>query len=846
MGNGNHIRAVDEHEIEGAQERPSSEETRPRDGDPNEAEHSDEFFVEHIATQASRKWMLPAAMIVLITAWTALFGWTIHREVLGGASLDRWIAWAGAWSLPVILILAIWLLILRTSTREAARFGDAAAALARESDHLEARLLVVNRELSLAREFLASETRALETLGRTAAGRLSEHAERLNDLVVDNGERLEAIAGVSSIARDNMERLRNDLPVIANSAKDVANQIASVGDRANESLEALAVGFDRLDAAGRASDERTSHVRSVIDETLAEYQLTTERLSELAEARFTALRENGAGFRAELDAHEVEVLAAQERRFAKMRDEAAANSAQIRAGEEEAISAWEGQVEAMHERLASAVAEIARIDEQALDASNDKLAALVSEAEQVDRTLAERDRQFAEKLDERQTRLEEISQAAMARLETWMTEFDELLELRRNSQIAHVEAIEGSGAGLRSEFERIGETIGAIANQTRDAENGIARSSEQFAAALSSNREPLEQAAHTLSELTDMSVRLLELIRASAKHGREDIPPAIGDLEVRLAMAKDRVDDLRDRMQDTSASGERLAETVESATAMSRDAGEKLDELTGRIVESTDRQSETLAGLRELLATFDRENRVAADTMRDELGAALTEVADRARAALSEIESEQDVRLRTLADGIASRSGEAIDRALDRKLDEVMSGFEEGARRAAEASHEAAVQMRDQLTRVNELTSNLESRIAHARAQAQEQTDNDFSRRVALISESLNSNAIDIGKALSTEVTDTAWTSYLRGDRGIFTRRAVRLIDNTELREIADLFDADPDFREHVSRYIHDFEAMLRTLLSTRDGNVLGVTVLSSDMGKLYVVLAQAIQRLRE
>ena len=109
-----------------------------------------------------------------------------------------------------------------------------------------------------------------------------------------------------------------------------------------------------------------------------------------------------------------------------------------------------------------------------------------------------------------------------------------------------------------------------------------------------------------------------------------------------------------------------------------------------------------------------------------------------------------------------------------------------------------------------------------------------------------HSNAIDITKALSTDVTDTAWTSYLRGDRGIFTRRAVRLLDNTEAREIAELYDADHDFRDHVSRYIHDFEAMLRTLLSTRDGNAISVTLLSSDMGKLYVVLAQALERLRQ
>jgi len=48
-----------------------------------------------------------------------------------------------------------------------------------------------------------------------------------------------------------------------------------------------------------------------------------------------------------------------------------------------------------------------------------------------------------------------------------------------------------------------------------------------------------------------------------------------------------------------------------------------------------------------------------------------------------------------------------------------------------------------------------------------------------------------------------------------------------------------------VNRYIHDFEAMLRNILATRDGTPLSVTLLSSDTGKLYVALAQAIERLR-
>ena len=114
-----------------------------------------------------------------------------------------------------------------------------------------------------------------------------------------------------------------------------------------------------------------------------------------------------------------------------------------------------------------------------------------------------------------------------------------------------------------------------------------------------------------------------------------------------------------------------------------------------------------------------------------------------------------------------------------------------------------------------------------------------------MLIESLNSTAIDVTKILSNEVSDGAWNAYLKGDRGVFTRRAVRLLDTSEAREIVQHYESEPEFRDQVNRYIHDFEAMLRRILAGRDSAALSVTILSSDMGKLYVALAQAIDRLR-
>ena len=52
---------------------------------------------------------------------------------------------------------------------------------------------MVNRELSLAREFLAAQSRDLEALGRIAAERISHHAAELQHLITTNGAQVEAI-----------------------------------------------------------------------------------------------------------------------------------------------------------------------------------------------------------------------------------------------------------------------------------------------------------------------------------------------------------------------------------------------------------------------------------------------------------------------------------------------------------------------------------------------------------------------------------------------------------------------------------------------------------------------------
>jgi hypothetical protein len=167
------------------------------------------------------------------------------------------------------------------------------------------------------------------------------------------------------------------------------------------------------------------------------------------------------------------------------------------------------------------------------------------------------------------------------------------------------------------------------------------------------------------------------------------------------------------------------------------------------------------------------------------------------------------------------------------------------ATRAVETAREASDRLTAQMLSIGQSAAALEAHIERSREAQRKDSGEEFARRVSLLMDSMNSASIDVQKILSDEVDDKAWANYLKGNRGVFTRRAVRLIGNSETRAITAQYENDPEFQESVNRYVHDFESMLRRVLAERDGGMIAVTLMSSDMGKLYASLTQSVDRRR-
>jgi len=801
-------------------------------------------------------WIVPALAVLAVLAWTGFFGWVHQQTLLAGASPAQWSRWIVDWSVPVLLVVGLWLLAMRNSRRESARFAVAAHALSRESSLLERRLTTVNRELSLARDFIAAQSRDLESLGRIAAERLSEHADRLQGLIRDNGAQVDAIGRVSTTALENMDRLRDDLPVISNSARDVASQIGHAGGVAKDQLEELVAGFNRLNQFGEASGRQVAALRGKIDEALEAFAAQAAHLEEVAGNRFAALGERSAAFRAELDGREVEAFAAIRRRsdslgqeldgrraeleqaeaaatealqhrLSLLRDEGMRIAEGLRAGEHDAAEAWSASISQLEQRMLEAIRQISEVDQQAIDNARQRLVALNEEARRVDETMTERAGVFHEQLKQRSTEAAAREESALAGLQQRLVALDDLVTERQEEQLAHIAGLAERGDALAQRLAQLSAQMDGLAAQGRSTQENVAEAAANLAVRLAESRSLIDTSGTQIARLTDDSVRLLELIRSSAEHGNTDLPQALSQAERRLVAFEQQTQALHSLIADAGDKGAALSEHIETA----RRTGSATIDL--------------LAELESRLAELARGSGALAAQARGELGDAIATLRQASHDVLAGLQSQQSEAIRALAERIAGESSAAIDSAVRAQAATAIAELDTAARQAAESGRETALALRDQLSAVNELAGNLEHRVAHARQRAEEQVDSDFTRRMALITESLNSSAIDISKAFANDVADTAWASYLRGDRGIFTRRAVRLLDNQEARAIAEIYEADGDFRETVNRYIHDFEAMLRNILSTRDGNTLAITLLSSDMGKLYVALAQAIERLR-
>ena len=397
-----------------------------------------------------------------------------------------------------------------------------------------------------------------------------------------------------------------------------------------------------------------------------------------------------------------------------------------------------------------------------------------------------------------------------------------------NDNLGHVE--------VRMEALR---TVGVV--QTQELAASISALGESAGAMTESLKtgDSMARSAITTSE------QLLTALDAAAREIDETLPDALTRLDEKIAATRVVVGGTKPELLALVTAAESTHDAIEAIAEVISGQRTTLDQLSQTMAETLDGGRAKAEALGRMMdETIGRTHNFAQEAA-PKLVEALIRVRDTATAAADRARETLDAVIPDAAKSLEAASAEAMRRATSNTVDRHVAAIAEAAQAAVDAAGRASERLTAQMHEIEAATATVDARIELAQSEREEAERDNFARRSSLLIEALNSGSIDITKALSAEVSDSAWAAYLKGDRGVFTRRAVRLLDTNDSREIMRMYDGDDQFRDQVNRYIHDFEAMLRGILGQRDGSPLGVTLLSSDMGKLYVALAQAIERLR-
>ena len=172
-----------------------------------------------------------------------------------------------------------------------------------------------------------------------------------------------------------------------------------------------------------------------------------------------------------------------------------------------------------------------------------------------------------------------------------------------------------------------------------------------------------------------------------------------------------------------------------------------------------------------------------------------------------------------------------IDR-LDTGLTAISSGSEAMTSRLSEQLHALTDRVEAGTARIDAIDARFVLRERDA-----------IGARAARVIERLQEASVDMARLLGIRLGDSDWTAHRAGDRNVFVRAIVPQLGAETDRKMARLFEFDPEFRNEANFFCDSFEGVIARLANGRDGEAIATTMLTSDIGKIYLALATVSNR---
>ena len=617
---------------------------------------------------------------------------------------------------------------------------------------------------------------------------------------------------------------------------DTAARLAAIDARHNHAavatnavahdLEAIDAMLDRIDARVAGLNERANAEGRGLTHAAGELDVVATRLVNSA----GEVHEAGATLTAalpEADARAQRLTAlldASAREATRQFGEVETMLSGLWAASDDAVARHDAAVGSARDRLTALTAlshdTAATIGSQGQQLRHDADAALGATTAALDTTRAGVEAQTAALLasvDQAKVAMDHIGGEAMR-----------VMQKRLNRLL---EAADSLGQSLTEQDERsriFVETVERSFNVLEAKLGNAATTGSNTLDVLGQRIQAVRDTVHTLHDPLGTAQGALGEIEAAVARLESAASAVVANLDARMPTTSDHVAGLRQEIGTLHDQVTALATPVDAAEAS---VGRIIAQLSDARAHANDVESATgtaaLTASNQLIEVLGRVREVAAAT------------AGTMRTTLEAVVAEAEA---ALADTGETMARNAFGTPIRAQLDAVT----EASDRASLAAQGAAERVTQRLLGLTQTVATVEARIDEVDTRYDVGLREDLARRSEGLIQSLNAAAIDVTKLLAIDVGDKAWTDYLKGDHGVFARRAVRLLDRETAPKIERHFTYDPAFREQAIRFITEFETLLKRVTPDREGKALAVTLLSSDLGKLYVVLAQATEKVRE
>ncbi|MCE7796945.1 hypothetical protein LWE61_10285 [Sphingobium sufflavum] len=604
-----------------------------------------------------------------------------------------------------------------------------------------------------------------------------------------------------------------------------------VAERADRSLEYLAAAEARLHQAYSALDQQSLN-SSLLSEGSAETLLAAARRIEAqSNSAEKALRSSG-----DAASEALALVNAIDQSVPGLESRLTGLSRTL--GQSSAELARQGGVLEEQLRNAAIVAEEARLQiTQSHDATVDRLG-----------SLQEATRATSDELNA-------MADLASARVELILEHARGAMTTARDGLQQHMAALTALGEqGDRStaHVQLLAEAVDGVARRIgaleQDSDGGQARIASHLSA-LSAQAERVGGALQTSNQgaahLIERVETLLLALDSNIREIDESLPAALGRFDLRLSATEAKLGEAAALAEGMAGTADAAARHLEQASDTLIAQSQAVEASIRAGDSSVARQTAEIAIMRAALDESAAAMAQIVETRAPQLVATMARVREEAEQSARHAEDAINTIVARTTDALARGSGAALDNAISKKVNSQIAQIAEIADNAVKSAHRATDHLMREMMAITDTATDLESRMAQARQIEDARGRDHIAERSAQIIAALNDSAIDVTKWLNQDIGQKEWASYLSGDKSLFSRRAVRLLSGGDLKQVHARYEIDPAFREHVNRYVEEFEQMLADVLEARRGHSLAIALLSSDLGKLYVALAQAIERLR-